>query len=290
MVRPRLSDAEVERRRQEILRHVIDAGEVRIGALGERFGVSLMTIHRDLDDLAARRLLRKLRGKVAAYPALTLETATRFREGLRRDCKRALAAAAVAHVREGQTLLLDDSTTLFPLAAALTGFERLTVVTNSLRIARLLAEAPGVGVRLLGGSYKGDFDSCFGPEVVSALAEVWADTAFVSATAIAHGRMYHPVEQYAELKAALLCAAGRRIVLADHSKFGRTATYDHGGTADVDLVVTDRAAPAAELAAIRRLGTGIEIVDGCAGTAVSTVTGAPHAGAVSVVDESGSGA
>src|SRR5215203_4082120 len=81
MPRTRASEAAVEQRRQEILEYVIEHREVRIDDLTERFGVSLMTMHRDLDDLHERKLLRKLRGKVEAFPALTMETATRFRDG-----------------------------------------------------------------------------------------------------------------------------------------------------------------------------------------------------------------
>jgi DeoR/GlpR family transcriptional regulator of sugar metabolism len=244
---PRPSEAEVEQRRQDVLSYVIEHGEVRIDQLTEQFGVSLMTVHRDLDDLAERRLVRKLRGRVEAYPALTMETAKRFRETEHVDVKEALAAVAIREVRPGQTVFLDDSTTLFPLARKLIGPQ--VVITNSLEVARILGDADGIEVRLLGGRYT-DFDSCVGPDTVSALNRMRADVGFVSATAVACGRLYHPDREYAELKTTALAVADRNVLVVDHSKFGRTATYAYGDVSDYDLVITDEETPGDELAAM----------------------------------------
>jgi DeoR/GlpR family transcriptional regulator of sugar metabolism len=256
---PRGDRAAIERRRQDVLDTVIAQGEMRIDDLTDRFGVSLMTMHRDLDDLAARRLLRKLRGRVAPYPALTMETAKRFRLELRREHKEALSAAAAEEVGHGQTVIIDDSTTLFPLARGLAAREPSTVITHSLEIARTVSAAADTEVILLGGRYT-EFDSCVGPDTVAALREVRADTAFLSATAVAGGRFYHPVREYAEVKTALLGAARRGVLVADHSKFGRTATYAHGDAADYDLVITDDETPDEEIEAIRALGTRVRAV------------------------------
>ncbi|HKS49410.1 MAG TPA: DeoR/GlpR family DNA-binding transcription regulator [Amycolatopsis sp.] len=244
---PRPSDAEVEQRRQEILRFVIDRQEVRIDELTERFRVSLMTMHRDLDDLADRRLVRKLRGRVEAYPALTIETAKRFRETLNVNYKEALADLAIGEVRTGQTLFLDDSTTVFPLARKLSG--PLVVITNSLEVARILGDARDVEVLMLGGRYT-EFDSCIGPDTISALSRMRADLGFVSATAIASGRLFHPDREYAELKTSALRVSDRNVLLADHSKFGKTATYAYGDVSDYDLLITDDETPGDELEAI----------------------------------------
>lgn len=260
MSRTRPSDAAVEQRRQQILDHVIEHGEARIDDLTARFGVSLMTMHRDLDDLAERRLLRKLRGKVAAYPALTIETAARFGETLHHGERDALGEAAARHVQPGQTVFIDDSTTLFPLAKRLATFSGLTVLTNSLHAARLLAEGDN-DIVLAGGKYNPEFDSCAGPEVQNLLENTRADVAFVSVSAVAVGRLYHPVRDYAELKKAVLKAANHNVLVVDHSKFGRTATYAHGTVADYDLLITGETTPTEEIEAALNSGTTIEIVE-----------------------------
>ncbi|UNZ16258.1 DeoR/GlpR family DNA-binding transcription regulator [Streptomyces sp. 891-h] len=259
--RTRLSQAAVEKRRQAVLRYVVDHGEIRIDDLAEHFDVSLMTMHRDLDDLAKRDLLRKERGRAVAFPALTMETATRFREGAALQDKAALCAAAADRIEPGSTVLMDDSTTLYPLAAALARLDQLTVVTNSVGLAQRLGAAPGVDVTLLGGRFHGDFNSCTGPAVTRALSRINADLALMSATAIRTGQLFHPLNEYAEVKLAMLDSAERALLLADHSKFGKTATYGYGTVADYETVITDSRTPEAEVAAVRGFGVAVEVVD-----------------------------
>src|SRR3569833_942375 len=126
-----------------------------------------MTMHRDLDDLAERRLLRKLRGKVEAYPALTIATAARFRDTLHHGEKDALGEAAANHVQPGQNVCVDDSTTLLPLVKRLAETDALTAGTNSLHAARLLG--PKNDVVLAGGRYSPEYDTCAGPELLNLL-------------------------------------------------------------------------------------------------------------------------
>ncbi|MGW2631596.1 DeoR/GlpR family DNA-binding transcription regulator [Streptomyces chattanoogensis] len=258
--RTRLSQAEVEQRRQAILRHVVECGEIRTDNLAAHFGVSLMTMHRDLDDLDARHLLRKERGRAVAFPALTMETATRFRESAGLAAKTALCAAVAPRITPGSTLFIDDSTTLYPLAGLLSGIAQLTVVTNSIGLAQRLGAAPGVGITLLGGRYNSEFNSCTGPEVIAALSRVHADLALMSATAVLEGRLFHPLREYAEVKEAMLASANKAVLLADHSKFGKTATYAYGTAAVYESVITDTATAEGEIAALRAMNVPVETV------------------------------
>jgi DeoR/GlpR family transcriptional regulator of sugar metabolism len=257
----RPSEAAVEQRRQEILRYVIDSGEVRIDALADHFEVSLMTMHRDLDELASRKLLRKHRGRVEAFPSLTLETATRFRENLHVCDKELLATGMIDQVAPGCTVILDDSTTLLPLAARLAIVEQLTVVTNSVRIAQIIGQqGHNTHVMLVGGYYQHEFDSCTGPDVLRFFSRLRADLSFVSATAVSGGRLFHPIRDYAEIKETICESSARNILLVDHSKFGRTATFAYGDVRSYDLVVTDDGTAPSELDAIRDLGVPIRVL------------------------------
>ncbi|MFC6063433.1 DeoR/GlpR family DNA-binding transcription regulator [Streptomyces ochraceiscleroticus] len=265
----RLSQAAVEDRRQDVLKYVVERGEMRIDDLAAHFGLSLMTMHRDLDDLAGRDLLRKERGRAVAFPALTMETATRFREGAHREVKSALCAAAARRIRPGSTLLIDDSTTLYPLAGLLTEIDGLTVVTNSVGLAQRLTSASGASggtarsgpeVTLLGGQYQGDFNSCTGREVTRGLSRIHADLALMSATAVHGGRLFHPLPEFVEVKEAMLGAATGSLLLADHSKFGKTATYCYGDATLYQAVITDSGTEPREVAVVRELGVEVETV------------------------------
>ncbi|MBA2946883.1 DeoR/GlpR transcriptional regulator [Streptomyces sp. PSKA28] len=243
------------------MRHVVEHGETRIDDLADLFGVSLMTMHRDLDDLAQRSLLRKERGRAVAFPAVTMETATRFRESTAISAKAAVCHAAIGRIRPGSTVLMDDSTTLFPLAPALAQLDQITVITNSVGLAQRLGSAQGVDVTLLGGRYHGDFNSCTGPQVTRTLSRIRADLALMSATAVLSGQLFHPLSEYVEVKLAMLASADQALLLVDHSKFGKTATHAYGTVADYDAVITDTSTPDAEIAAIRGFGIPVEAVD-----------------------------
>ncbi|MFI5519769.1 DeoR/GlpR family DNA-binding transcription regulator [Streptomyces platensis] len=261
MASTRSSLAEVDRRRQDVLAHVVEHGEVRIDELARHFEVSLATMHRDLDQLAERRLLRKERGRAAPFPSLTMETATRFRIGVNHPVKEALCAAVADEIRPGSTVVLDDSTTVFPLVARIARTEAVAVVTNSLGVARLFDETPGTDVTLLGGRYRGEFGSCVGPDVLRGLGRIRADLAVMSAVAVLGGRLFHPIREYAEIKEGMLECARRSLLLVDHSKFGKTATHAYGDIGDYDRVVTDRGTPAEELTALHGSGATVDVVD-----------------------------
>ncbi|MGP8297357.1 DeoR/GlpR family DNA-binding transcription regulator [Streptomyces inhibens] len=253
------SEAEVEERRQAVLRHVAQEGEIRIADLAERMRVSVMTMHRDLDNLHERQLLRKGRGVATAFSNVAMESALRFRENAHVEVKAAIADALVEEVAPGDTVLIDCGSTLFPLARRLATVDGIRVITNSLRITYLLAASPAE-VTLLGDRFYEDFESCAGPQTRRQLQDIRATVAFVTATSVRDGRLYHPVREYAETKQAYLQAADRAVLAVDHSKFGRTATYPYGDVSGYDLLVTDAETPESELRTVRDLGVEIRTV------------------------------
>jgi DeoR/GlpR family transcriptional regulator of sugar metabolism len=257
----RASSADLETRRRAVLTRVLEAGEIGIEDLAEEFAVSLMTMHRDLDVLAQRGLLRKLRGRAASVPAVTMETASRLRAHAQLPQKEAICAAALSELPPHGTLLMDDSTTLFPLARRLDERGSYTVITNSTGIARLVAETKNSEAILLGGHYRATFDSTTGPEVLRAVHRIHADLAVMSASAITQGRLYHPIQDYAVIKEAMLDAAERHVLLVDSSKFGRRGTFEHGDVRAYNVVITDTATPSDETQVIRQLGVDVNNVD-----------------------------
>ncbi len=105
---------------------------MRIDVLAQRFDVSVMTAHRDLDELAARGLLHKARGVATALPSSLVESSDVYRRGQQLASKRALGRAAMAYLEPGLAVILDDSTTTFAMAPLLASCTPLTVITNYL--------------------------------------------------------------------------------------------------------------------------------------------------------------
>src|SRR5215210_6640921 len=119
-------------REQVILSALRTAGRVAVSELTERFGVSSVTVRKDLDTLERRSLLRRVRGgavSVGASDEGSFEA--RFTDS--RDRKRAIAKAAAALVQDGDVLALDGSTTVYYLAQEILERRNLVVVTNGLR-------------------------------------------------------------------------------------------------------------------------------------------------------------
>ncbi|WP_243788469.1 DeoR/GlpR family DNA-binding transcription regulator [Saccharopolyspora gloriosae] len=255
----RKSKAEVEQRRQAVLRQVGKGGEVRIDELAARLGVSLMTMHRDLDDLHERKLLHKRRAVAIALSTVDIESSLQFRENMQREAKSAIGAELRNHVSSGSTVLLDCGSTLFPLARLLAQAEDVHVLTNSLRVAYLLSEST-TRVTLLGDRFYPQFESCAGSEVLRQLERFHVDVAFLTATCVHEGRLSHPMREYAENKEAFVNVAGRAVLAVDHSKFGRSATYAYGDVSGYHTLVTDDAAPPGDTAMAQALGVKVHAV------------------------------
>ncbi len=112
-------------------RGVMAEGAVRIEELADRFGISLMTVHRDLDELEGRGLLRKSRGVATALSTALVESSDVYRSGRQLAEKEAIAVAALEFIEPGQAIMLDDSTTALHLVPHLHTKKPLTVITNT---------------------------------------------------------------------------------------------------------------------------------------------------------------
>lgn len=250
MQRPtrRLTSGQLERhnRTLELLR---DRGEISIEELAEMFGISAMTVHRDLDVLEERGLLRKVRGgavsNTAAPPsvlALDQEASWRDRARVALPEKEAIAARAAERVERGMTVFIDDSTSCLPLVPHLARLTGVTVVTNSLSLLRVVVAA-GLDVVLIGGTYRAEFDAAVGLLAQDAIGRLRPDIAFMSSPAVHEGVCYHPDQDSVLVKRAALSSSAERILLIDGSKFTRIAPYSFTRLDDFGLVVTDDGAP-----------------------------------------------
>ena len=149
-------------REQAILLELESSGRVSVNDLAARFGVSAVTVRKDLDALERRSLLRRIRGG-AVGSGNSDEGAWSMRVRHSADGKQAIAAAAAALVRDGDSVALDSSTTSYYLAQRLLDRRNLVVVTNGLRTARLFMEGSNAMVVLPGGVLRRSAESMVGP-------------------------------------------------------------------------------------------------------------------------------
>ena len=229
-------------RRSEIVAFVKSRGVARIDEMADRFGVSAMTIHRDLDHLDAKGMLRKVRSGAEAPPNESFERNVDLRTALNLAEKEAVARTGfdwAASRVDMRAVATDDSTTALHVLPALRRRDPMTVVTNFLPAINELATDPRVRLNAIGGEYVPDFSSFVGPQAVRALGNVHYDVLFASVPAISRGLCFHPSDAAAELKRAFMASAELSVLLIDHTKVTRRAMHRICNLEDFDAVVVD---------------------------------------------------
>lgn len=231
---------------------------VRIAVIAEELDVSRETVRRDVTFMAQRRLLRAIRG--GATTLVAAEAAEHERRAQNVAAKRAIGRVAAALAFDGAAIVLDSGSTTEAVAAELVRFKKLSVYTNSLPIARLLARSGGNQVVLLGGEMMRHEEATQGHDAIATLARYRADLAFVGAGGFTPEPALTDYSRVAaELRGQMILAAARAVIVADRSKFARATPVRVPNFERVALVVTDRPPERAVATAFRRRGIELKI-------------------------------
>lgn len=249
----------VRQRRDAIRERVSSDGHVRIEDLVREHGVSLMTVHRDLDALERAGWLRKVRGAATAEPSTVFHGDVDHRMRVMMAEKREIARAAVGLVQPGQAVALDDSTTALEVARLLVGYDPLTVVTNFLPTMQVLAGGSGIDLIGLGGAYYPAYGAFLGPQTVEAIRPLQTDMLLLSTTAITRAACFHQSQDTVMVKRALMETTAQRVLLADHGKFTRRGLHRLAMVAEFDLVIVDSETDADVVAELREAGASVMV-------------------------------
>ncbi|WP_236841757.1 DeoR/GlpR family DNA-binding transcription regulator [Bosea sp. PAMC 26642] len=224
------------------------------------FNVTPQTLRRDLQDLSDRGLLRRHHGGASA----NLSTANAD-YGLRHvetaDGKAAIGRAAAAFVKPGSSLFLTPGTTTDALAKAIAEKAPggLRVITNSTAAAAILENCPGISIQITGGLWMGHNRAVAGAPAVDFVENYRCDLVLTSIGGIdPEGNLLEYRDEEVAVGRVMLRNARRKVVLADHSKFGRVATCRLAHLGDIDTLITDRAPVEARARMID--GAGCELI------------------------------
>jgi DeoR/GlpR family transcriptional regulator of sugar metabolism len=252
-----------ERRQQEILEELERSGSVLVASLSRSLGVSDMTVRRDLEELSARNLLRKVHGGAVPVPKAAAEPHFVQKQRLNRAEKRAIAQAALDFVNDGDTVAFSAGTTTWQIAEALKrGQKSLTFVTNSTNIALTLQENGWEQIVLSGGMFRTPSDALVGPFADRTLRTLNADVLFLGVHGIhPDAGLTTPNVAEAETDGCLVEAAQRVVVVADHSKLGVVALAKIAPLSRVDLLVTDEGADAEMLREMELAGVRVVVAE-----------------------------
>jgi DeoR/GlpR family transcriptional regulator of sugar metabolism len=242
-------------RRQEILR-AVRGGQAHVSDLAESFGVSEMTVRRDLRVLALDGKLERVRG--GAVHAGIEEPFAQI-EVERFDVKDRIGAAAATMVRDGETVMIDIGTTTLQLARHLHG-KRVTVVTTSLAVLEELLPDPDIDLVLPGGVVRRNYRSLVGVVAEDSLRQLKADIAFLGTSAVdAEIGVWDTTMVEVPIKRLMIAAADRVVLLADADKFAMSGVVRVCGPESLDRVVTDAAPPQGSHAALDAAGIEVTI-------------------------------
>lgn len=248
-----------QKRQQLIVDHVLARGDAPVAELTELTGVSLMTVHRDIAELADRGILRKYHGGVSAQPSTVFESSSDFRLHAHSGEKNALAGAALEFVSPGMSLMLDDSTTALALAKLLPQVGPLTVVTNYRLITEELRAVDDIRLIGVGGEYSRTHDSWIGLSALEMIKSFSVDLTLVSTSALTGTMTYHQEQEMVAIKRAMREAGSVSVLLMDHSKVGRSALHRLDPVHSFDHVVLTAPVEDEVLAEMRKL-TDVQVV------------------------------
>ena len=237
-----------EERRARILRTLAAQGQVRVAALAEEMDVHPVTIRRDLAALEAEGYLRRVHGGAVMRGAVEARPPAE-------PIVQRIAQAAARFVPQGGVLCLGTGPITLEMLPYLEGHERLTVITNAVEVAWLLAKQGRHTIYLIGGQMAED-GGAYGGE--AALEGLRADLAIVEGAAleVIQGLTHHDA-RYAAMARAFLRIAKQRMALLRPRQLGRSSAIVIAPAEELDVVITGREAENAPLWDLSELGLRI---------------------------------
>jgi DeoR/GlpR family transcriptional regulator of sugar metabolism len=227
-------------RQNQIWQFVLRGQRISIAEVCENFSVSEATARRDLEMLAVEGKIQRVHGGAIVLAQTPPESPILQRQNEQANEKHRIGQAAAALIKDGETLFLGSGTTVLEAARFLRGRRNLTVITNSLPVVNVLAGVDEITLICLGGMLRESELSFIGHITEQALAEVRADKVFIGTRSISLD--YGLTNEYLPetmTDRAILKSGRDIVVLADHTKFGRTAAVLLAPLECIHTIVTD---------------------------------------------------
>jgi len=225
----------VNSRQKEIMQIAEREGEVTIKELSVRLNVSEMTIHRDADILQEQRYLFKKRGAV-----VYVENSDRSDTDFYREEKRRIGIEASKYIKDGASVIFDNSTTALECARFLDGEKRYTFYSTGIECTEILSKYDNSVLYCSGGYYFAASKGFVGAQTEAFVRSVNADVCVIGASGVdVYGGITTPYPMHTSLQKAIISSAKTVILVCDHSKFERRAIEKICDLTVPDIIITD---------------------------------------------------
>jgi DeoR family fructose operon transcriptional repressor len=247
---------------------IAKTGSINVNGLAERFGISRETIRRDLSDMERQGILRRTHGGAvldapASAPPATAESPVAERTIRQADEKRAICKKAASFLTQGDTIFIDNSSTMFYFPGCIPADMQLTVITNSVNFLYEAAKIPNYNWLMisLGGIFKPRNLSVYGSDSLKAAEPYYPSKVFISCAGISPvNKIADTSLQEIEVKRMLIERGQKVFLLADHTKFTKAGQMHLCGFESIDCIITDPAAGKSGEAQKILKNTGIELI------------------------------
>lgn len=242
---------QAEERQKRIEEHLVEREFASLEELSELVDASASTVRRDLGMLETKGTVRRTHGGAMITNPKTDEFTFSARDTHQLPEKEAIGRACAELIQPNQTVIIDAGTTCYHAARYLET-KAPHIITNSLPVAGLFSANSKVEVVVSGGVIYPRLGVLVGPLAVEAFSKIHADVAIMSAGGITPNGISNSHGLLIEIQRAMIAAASRVILCVDHTKFGRQSISALCGLEAIDVVVTDKGAPAEIVKALRR--------------------------------------
>jgi DeoR/GlpR family transcriptional regulator of sugar metabolism len=231
----------VRNRQKEILKLLNQTEKVLITDLSNHFSVSEMTLRRDLDILAQKGVIKRIRGGAIKFNQGSYEMPFEMRCDKEFEAKSAISKKAASMIRDGETVVIDTGTTALAVAEELKERNNLTILTSSLRVAWLLADRPNINLIVLGGVVRKGERSLVGELVENVFGNFFPDTFImgVGGIDVECGFTDFNIDDV-NVKRKAIKSSQRTIVVADESKIEKRAFAKIASINELDTLITNK--------------------------------------------------
>jgi DeoR/GlpR family transcriptional regulator of sugar metabolism len=229
-----------EKRHSQICQMLHADQQVSVPELAKKFGVTNMTIHRDLDKLQQAGQIKKTWGGAKPAERMVFEFDFAKRRHTNKKEKQAIVKKAFEFISPGQKIILDTGTTTLELSYLMKDLKDITVITPSLAVASVLQFSSGIETVLLGGIIRKGSPDLTGLVTENNLDMFRADIAFLGTDGIGlDGTLYTEDMRIVKVDQKIRKRAAKNYILADSSKIGKTALATNGFISHADAFITD---------------------------------------------------